>query len=262
PAGGPARTIRGGAGTWPQLRAHDAADRAAAGAENRDPGDRQQLHQPVQGHEPRPHHRAVRPARHRPGEFHRLELGIAEHRGDGLRLRRPGVLDLLLRHVALFDVYRAPPQPRPQALILEASAMADQSVKTATATGVPTVSETEVAVDIADMNKWYGDFHVLRNSTLKVMRGERIVICGPSGSGKSTMIRCINRLEEHQKGRIVVDGIELRHDLKKIDEVRREVGMVFQHFNLFPHLTVMENLTLAPIYVRKMSKKDAEEIAM
>jgi general L-amino acid transport system ATP-binding protein len=112
------------------------------------------------------------------------------------------------------------------------------------------------------MNKWYGDFHVLRDINLKVMRGERIVICGPSGSGKSTLIRCINRLEEHQKGKIIVDGIELTNDLKKIDEIRREVGMVFQHFNLFPHLTILENCTLAPIWVRKMPKKEAEERAM
>src|SRR5262245_18313341 len=118
------------------------------------------------------------------------------------------------------------------------------------------------AIEIAGMHKWYGDFHVLRDINLTVKRGERIVICGPSGSGKSTMIRCINRLEEHQQGRIVVDGIELTNDLKKIDEIRREVGMVFQHFNLFPHLTVLENLTLAPIWVRKMPKKDAEESAM
>jgi general L-amino acid transport system ATP-binding protein len=125
-----------------------------------------------------------------------------------------------------------------------------------------TVSETEVAVELIGMNKWYGNFHVLRDIDLKVMRGERIVVAGPSGSGKSTMIRCINRLEEHQKGRILVDGIELTNDLKKIDEVRREVGMVFQHFNLFPHLTILENCTLAPIWVRKMPKKQAEEIAM
>ena len=125
-----------------------------------------------------------------------------------------------------------------------------------------TVSDTEVAIEINEMNKWYGDFHVLRNINLKVMRGERIVVCGPSGSGKSTMIRCINRLEEHQKGRIVVDGIELTNDIKRIDEIRREVGMVFQHFNLFPHLTILENCTLAPIWVRKMPKKDAEEVAM
>jgi general L-amino acid transport system ATP-binding protein len=120
----------------------------------------------------------------------------------------------------------------------------------------------EVAIDIVGMHKWYGDFHVLRDINLRVRRGERIIICGPSGSGKSTMIRCINRLEEHQQGRIVVDGIELTNDLKKIDEIRREVGMVFQHFNLFPHLTILENLTLAPIWVRKMPKQAAEELAM
>ena len=117
-------------------------------------------------------------------------------------------------------------------------------------------------VDISGLNKWFGDFHVLRDIDLSVGRGERIVICGPSGSGKSTLIRCINALEEFQEGRIVVDGIELTNDLKKIDEVRREVGMVFQHFNLFPHLTILENCTLAPIWVRKMPKKEAEEVAM
>ncbi|PLX45614.1 MAG: ABC transporter ATP-binding protein [Hyphomicrobiales bacterium] len=120
----------------------------------------------------------------------------------------------------------------------------------------------EIAIQISSMNKWYGDFHVLRDINLTVNKGERIVICGPSGSGKSTMIRCINRLEEHQKGKIIVDGIELTNDLKKIDEIRREVGMVFQHFNLFPHLTVLQNCTLAPIWVRKMPKAQAEEIAM
>ncbi len=120
---------------------------------------------------------------------------------------------------------------------------------------------SNIAIEISAMNKWYGDFHVLRDINLTVDKGERIVICGPSGSGKSTLIRCINRLEEHQKGRIAVEGIELTSDLKKIDEIRRDVGMVFQHFNLFPHLTVLENLTLAPIWVRKMSKKDADELA-
>ena len=120
----------------------------------------------------------------------------------------------------------------------------------------------EPAVTLQGVNKWYGDFHVLRDVNLDVARGERIVICGPSGSGKSTMIRCINRLEEHQKGRIIVDGTELTNDLKKIDEIRREVGMVFQHFNLFPHLTILENCTLAPIWVKKMPKREAEEVAM
>jgi general L-amino acid transport system ATP-binding protein len=121
---------------------------------------------------------------------------------------------------------------------------------------------TETAVEMIGVNKWYGEFHVLRDIDLNVARGERIVVCGPSGSGKSTMIRCINRLEEHQKGQIVVEGTELTNDLKRIDEIRREVGMVFQHFNLFPHLTIMENCTLAPIWVRKMPKKEAESVAM
>ena len=124
-----------------------------------------------------------------------------------------------------------------------------------------TVSD-EVAIEITNMNKWYGAFHVLRDINLTVNRGERIVICGPSGSGKSTLIRCINRLEEHQEGTIIVDSTELSSDLKNIDKIRREVGMVFQHFNLFPHLTIMENCTLAPIWVRKTPKKEAEEVAM
>jgi general L-amino acid transport system ATP-binding protein len=117
-------------------------------------------------------------------------------------------------------------------------------------------------VSIADLNKWYGDFHVLRDINLDVAKGERIVICGPSGSGKSTLIRCINALEEFQEGRIVVDGIELGPNLRRVDEVRREVGMVFQSFNLFPHLTVLENCTLAPIWVRNIPKRDAEAMAM
>src|SRR5882672_7352280 len=119
----------------------------------------------------------------------------------------------------------------------------------------------EVMIRLDAVNKWYGQFHVLKNINLTVKKGERIVICGPSGSGKSTLIRCINRLEEHQKGRISVENIELTHDLKNIEQVRREVGMVFQHFNLFPHLTVLENLTLAPIWVRKMPKAEAEAVA-
>ena len=120
----------------------------------------------------------------------------------------------------------------------------------------------EVAIEITGMNKWYGSFHVLRDINLTVQRGERIVICGPSGSGKSTLIRCINALEEHQQGQIVVDGTVLSSDLKNIDKIRREVGMVFQHFNLFPHLSILDNLTLAPIWVRKTPRKEAEEIAM
>jgi general L-amino acid transport system ATP-binding protein len=127
---------------------------------------------------------------------------------------------------------------------------------------LPTAASAQPAIEMIGVHKWYGDFHVLRDIDLNVGRRERIVICGPSGSGKSTLIRCINRLEEHQKGRIIVDGTELTNDLKKIDEIRREVGMVFQHFNLFPHLTILENCTLAPIWVKKMPKKDAEEVAM
>jgi general L-amino acid transport system ATP-binding protein len=120
----------------------------------------------------------------------------------------------------------------------------------------------EVAIQLIDMHKWYGEFHVLKDINLTVYRGERIVICGPSGSGKSTMIRCINRLEEHQQGQIIVEGVELTNDIKQIDQIRREVGMVFQHFNLFPHLTVLENLTLAPIWVRKTPKDEADKTAM
>jgi general L-amino acid transport system ATP-binding protein len=117
-------------------------------------------------------------------------------------------------------------------------------------------------IEFDGVNKWYGDFHVLRDIQLKVAKGERIVICGPSGSGKSTLIRCINRLEEHQAGRLVVDGVELSDDVKAIEAIRKQVGMVFQQFNLFPHLSVLDNLTLAPMWVGKVSKKDAEERAM
>src|SRR5882672_8671624 len=123
-------------------------------------------------------------------------------------------------------------------------------------------TRNEVAIEIVDLNKWFGAFHVLRDISLKVMRGERIVVCGPSGGGKSTLLRCINRIESWQQGRVIVDGEELTEDLKKTEEVRREVGMVFQHFNLFPHLTVLENCTLAPMWVRGMPKREAEKRAM
>ncbi len=123
-------------------------------------------------------------------------------------------------------------------------------------------ASAEPMILLQGVNKWYGQFHVLKDINLSVQPGERIVLCGPSGSGKSTTIRCINRLEEHQQGRIVVDGTELTQDLKQIEAVRREVGMVFQHFNLFPHLTVLQNCTLAPMWVRKMPRRQAEEIAM
>ena len=121
---------------------------------------------------------------------------------------------------------------------------------------------TEPIIQVIGMHKWFGDFHVLKDINLTVYRGERIVICGPSGSGKSTLIRCMNRLEEHQRGRIIVDDIELTNDIKNIEKIRAEVGMVFQHFNLFPHLTILDNLTLGPIWVRKLPRREAEQTAM
>ncbi|KZY69625.1 amino acid ABC transporter ATP-binding protein, partial [Oleiphilus sp. HI0066] len=127
---------------------------------------------------------------------------------------------------------------------------------------VQTASSDEPVIQIKDLNKWYGNFHVLKNINLDVKKGEKIVICGPSGSGKSTMIRCINRLEEFQRGSLVVNGIEMIEDVKNIETIRREVGMVFQHFNLFPHLTILENLTLGPIWVQKKPKEEAEATGM
>lgn len=122
--------------------------------------------------------------------------------------------------------------------------------------------DSHLMIEMIEVNKWYGQFHVLKDINLQVRKGERIVICGPSGSGKSTTIRCINRLEEHQAGKILVEGVELTRDLKQIEAIRSEVGMVFQHFNLFPHLTVLQNCTLAPMWVRKMPRREAEDIAM
>ena len=135
--------------------------------------------------------------------------------------------------------------------------MTDASISTENNAG-----SDQLMIEMRGVHKWYGQFHVLKDINLRVEKGERIVICGPSGSGKSTMIRCINRLEEHQRGDIIVDGTELTDDVKHIDQIRREVGMVFQHFNLFPHLTVLENCCLAPIWVRKMPRHEAEKAAM
>jgi general L-amino acid transport system ATP-binding protein len=126
----------------------------------------------------------------------------------------------------------------------------------------PSAERHEVMIELRGMHKWYDKFHVLKDINLTVHKGERIVVCGPSGSGKSTMIRCINRLEEHQRGQIIVDGTELTGDLKHVEQIRKEVGMVFQHFNLFPHLTVLDNCTLAPIWVRKQPRREAEKAAM
>ena len=138
----------------------------------------------------------------------------------------------------------------------------DNEISESQSTQTASIESSETIISIKGMHKWFDDFHVLKDIDLEVRRGERIVICGPSGSGKSTLIRCINRLEDHQQGTIVVDGTELTHDLKNIEIVRSEVGMVFQQFNLFPHLTALQNVTLAPIWVRKMPKKEAEEAAM
>ncbi|MEY3037511.1 amino acid ABC transporter ATP-binding protein [Marinobacterium sp. LSUCC0821] len=129
-------------------------------------------------------------------------------------------------------------------------------------TAIKSAADSEEIIVIENLNKWYGNFHVLRDINLRVKKGERIVICGPSGSGKSTTIRCINRLEEFQEGSLVVDGVEMIEDVKNIERIRKDVGMVFQHFNLFPHLTILENLTLGPIWVQKKPKAEAEEIAM
>ena len=140
--------------------------------------------------------------------------------------------------------------------------MASTESLTETKTQIESSKGEDDIIQIVAMHKWFGEFHVLKDINLTVKAQERIVVCGPSGSGKSTLIRCINRLEEHQKGQIIVDGIELTNDLKNIDLIRREVGIVFQHFNLFPHLTVLDNLTLGPIWVRNTPKKEAEELAM
>ena len=134
--------------------------------------------------------------------------------------------------------------------------------ETARSTVASSAQAGEQAIVLSQVNKWYGEFHVLRNINLTVSRGERIVICGPSGSGKSTLIRCINRLEEHQSGRIIVEGTELTNDVRQIDTIRANVGMVFQSFNLFPHLTILDNLCLAPVWVKKMPRAEAEKVAM
>jgi general L-amino acid transport system ATP-binding protein len=139
--------------------------------------------------------------------------------------------------------------------------MGDDLKPTSDTTADIRTTRNAVAVDIVGLNKWYGEFHVLRDVSLQVMRGERIVICGPSGGGKSTLLRCINRIEDWQQGQVIVDGTELTADLKSIDEIRREVGMVFQQFNLFPHLTVLENCMLAPVWVRRMPRREAETLA-
>jgi len=197
-----------------------------------------------------------------------------EKRRIALKQARPFGLRGKCRHAALRDLAREPPLPASRAL--PGDIWRSNAARGETATDPrrrDTMSDTslqagqpersgEPVIQMQGVNKWFGQFHVLKDIDLSVTQGERIVLCGPSGSGKSTTIRCLNRLEEHQKGRIVINGVELTSDLKQIEAIRSEVGMVFQHFNLFPHLTVLQNCTLAPMWVRKLPRRQAEEIAM
>src|SRR5262249_9442845 len=194
--------------------------------------------------------------------FRRSQLGDAGYAVHGLCLCGHLLFPDFLCDVALCSLHRAPAPSRCGAVMpmREKTELGVDIAKRAVWLVMRT-TQREVAVDIMALNKWFGSFHVLRDVSLKVMRGERIVICGPSGSGKSTLLRCVNRIEDWQQGRVIVDGVELTEDLKTIDEVRREVGMVFQQFNLFPHLTVLENCTLAPTRVRHMPRRAAEELA-
>src|SRR6185436_13236098 len=226
--------------------------RAAAIAVARRAGYQEHVHRDLQGHFARHHRAPLRSHRRAAARARGLRLAQVLPRRAALRCR--DLFRVLLRDVALQPVDRAASQHRHAPPIGPAHIMS-------TTTAVP-MQTTEPIIEFSKVNKWYGGFHVLRDIDLSVARGERIVICGPSGSGKSTLIRCINRLEEHQQGTLKVDGVELTDDLKAIDAVRRKVGMVFQQFNLFPHLTVLENLTLAPMWVGKMPKKDADERAM
>src|SRR3954470_1453818 len=254
PAGDPERPVRRRDGGRPRLLADDVPDRPAAGAEDHNPEYRQHLYRLVQGYDSGRGRRHFRFPANRRSLSDRSEMGGTDHQRDRLRVRCNLLFHLLLRDVALRQERGSAARQGRQALNRTRNAMSQLEPASS--------PSSALAVEIVGMHKWYGEFHVLRDINLAVERRERIVICGPSGSGKSTMIRCISRLEEHQQGRIVVDGTELTGDLKKIDEVRREVGMVFQHFNLFPHLTILENCSLAPIWVRKQPKKEAEEVAM
>src|SRR5712692_5027904 len=239
-AGDTARPVRGGGGARPGILAADAAGHPAASPTHRHSAARRHLHRRLQGHRAGQHRRAVRSAPGRRGRDQRPELARRLYRG--LHLRRRDLFRILLCHVALQPLARG-------------TAMKDKGDHPEKPAG------DRAMIELRHVDKWFGEFHVLKDVSLTVNRGEKVVVCGPSGSGKSTMIRCINRLEEHQKGQILVEGIELTGDVRKIEAIRREVGMVFQQFNLFPHLTVMENLTLAPTWVRHMPKREAEDLA-
>ena len=212
----------------------------------------QHLHRLLQGHLAGADHRHLRLPQHRQPGAGRPGLGRLPRRG--LPVRRLRLLRLLLFDVAVLQV----PRDRAQQGNPPLGGQGEQ-IMAATARDLSNVPSV---ITLRGVNKWFGQFHVLSDINLDVKEGEKIVVCGPSGSGKSTLIRCINRLEEHQAGDLVVHGVPLTNDVKNIEMIRREVGMVFQSFNLFPHLTILDNLTLAPIWVKKMPKKDAEEIAM
>src|SRR6202161_2945365 len=245
------RAIPGGAGAWARLLADDGSCRATAGVAGHLAEYRQYLYRSVQGHDAGFCRRYFRFSRHGRNGARRSPVGRAEYHDHGLRLRRRILFRLLLWHVPLRLWSGAP--------FSSFAGRREEALMQAPEHKTP---ENQAAIEIAGLNKWYGEFHVLRDIDLTVRRGERIVICGPSGSGKSTLLRCVNRLEDWQRGSIVVDGVELSEDRKGILAGRRDVGGVFQQFNLFPHLTVLENCTLAPIWVRRMPKRDAEELAM
>src|SRR5207248_8984632 len=251
-AGDPEGTDRSRRRIGPRLLAAHPAYRATASLGDGDPAARQQFYRRVQEHLARADHRPVRPAEYGEHRAHRLELAGLRQRN--LCLCRGDLFLFLFFHVALQPEARAHLEPRP-------SPLDRKGPMSNAAEAMPVQAPAQSTIELQAVHKWYGEFHVLKDINLVVGRGEKVVVCGPSGSGKSTMIRCINRLEEHQQGRIIVAGIELTSDLKNIEAIRREVGMVFQQFNLFPHLTVLENLTLAPIWVRKLPKKEAEETA-
>src|SRR5260370_3967133 len=217
----------------------------AAGAQSDDTQYRQQLYRVVQGYHIGVYCRHLRfPQNHR-SCARGSQMVDAGYERNRLHIRRLRLLRLLLCDVEICDRHREEAICGRKAMSMSAGSATDAC-----------------AVEITALHKWFGEFHVLADINLKVGRGERIVICGPSGSGKSTLLRCINRLEDFQHGEIVVDGMVLTRDIRRVDAVRREVGMVFQHFNLFPHLTVLETCSLAPIQVRGMPKREAQEPAM
>ena len=246
PAVGAVRPARGGARARHEGAPHHRAHRAAAGAAQRAAGDRRAVHHPVQGHRGDLAARTARLPRHR--QRHPVRAPhVVQRRDRDVRVRGRGVLGVHLRHDQR--------EPRHRAVDEQGGRLVAQGERKGN-------KERNSIIVVRELHKWFGDFHVLRGISMEIYEGEKMVIFGPSGSGKSTFIRTLNRLEVHQRGDIIVDGIELSADIRNIDAIRSEIGMVFQSFNLFPHLTVIDNITLAPILVRRMSKEDANELAM